>query len=129
MIQSDPDWLRFVNDPCSAPAAGISLPWQDFAAAATSPTGDPDPISAAIASASSPGTEAVRFAAAPPECAFITAQPYNNDEQLLIAVCRACHARLHRRHRLPGWAPPLLVALWEEQHPDWPLQLQLGWRS
>ena len=34
---------------------------------------------------------------------------------------------LHRRHQLPGWAPPVLVALWEEQHPGWPLQLQLAW--
>jgi hypothetical protein len=53
--------------------------------------------------------------------------PAENDEQLLIVVCRACHARLHRRHRLPGWAPPLLVALWQEQHAGWPLQLQFVW--
>ena len=52
-------------------------------------------------------------------------RPSNNDDHLLIAVCRACHARLYRRHQLPGWAPPVLVALWEEQHPGWALQLQL----
>jgi hypothetical protein len=45
----------------------------------------------------------------------------------LTTVCRGCHARLHRRHRLPGFAPPALVLLWKEQHPGWPLQLQLPW--
>ena len=54
-------------------------------------------------------------------------RPANNDEELLIAVCRACHARLHKRYQLPGWAPPLLIALWEEQHAGSPVQLQLAW--
>jgi hypothetical protein len=54
-------------------------------------------------------------------------RPAENDERLLIAVCRACHARIHRRHRLPGWAPPLLGVLWEEQHTGWPVQLQLAY--
>lgn len=45
----------------------------------------------------------------------------------LATVCRGCHARLHRRHRLSGFASPELVRLWQEQHPDWPLQLQLPW--
>jgi hypothetical protein len=54
-------------------------------------------------------------------------RPAENEEHLLIAVCRACHARLHRRHQLPGWAPPVLVALWEEQHLGWAVQLQLAW--
>ena len=44
-------------------------------------------------------------------------------ESDLIAVCRPCHARLHRRYQPPGWAPPLLITLWEEQHPGWPQQL------
>jgi hypothetical protein len=45
----------------------------------------------------------------------------------LTTVCRSCHARLHHRHQLPGFAPPALVRLWQEQHSDWPLQLQLPW--
>jgi hypothetical protein len=45
----------------------------------------------------------------------------------LITVCRACHAQLHRRHRLPGFAPRLLMILWEEQHRNSPMQLQLPW--
>lgn len=48
-------------------------------------------------------------------------------ERTLITLCRACHARLHRRYQLPGWASPLLVALWKEQHRGWPLQLNFAW--
>ena len=54
-------------------------------------------------------------------------QPGKHEEPVLISVCRACLARLHRRYQPPGWAPPLLVALWEEQHTHWPRQLQLNW--
>lgn len=53
-------------------------------------------------------------------------RPGRNEPRSLVAVCRACHARLHRRHQLPGWAPPLLTTLWEEQHRGWPVQLPLA---
>jgi hypothetical protein len=55
--------------------------------------------------------------------------PGRQDLPLLIAVCRVCHVRLHRRHLLPGGAPPLLVELWEEQHSGWPLQLSFFWTA
>jgi len=44
---------------------------------------------------------------------------------LLIAVCRACHARLHKRYLPPWEASPLWLTLWEEQHRGWPVQLSL----
>ena len=42
-----------------------------------------------------------------------------------ITVCAACHARLHRLAALRIWIPELLIALWAEQHPGVPVQLQL----
>lgn len=52
-------------------------------------------------------------------------QPGRNDRELLITVCAGCHARLHRLAALRAWLPDLLVALWIEQHPGVPVQLQL----
>lgn len=45
----------------------------------------------------------------------------------LITLCPRCHARTHKLARLPRlWLPPLLIRLWQEQHPGAPLQLQLA---
>jgi hypothetical protein len=52
-------------------------------------------------------------------------KPGINDRELLITVCAGCHARLHRLAALRVWIPELLVALWIEQHPGIPVQLQL----
>lgn len=46
---------------------------------------------------------------------------------LLITLCAACHARLHRLRAIRYWVEPALVPLWHEQHPRTPLQLQLVW--
>ncbi len=42
-----------------------------------------------------------------------------------IALCRRCHARLHRRRQLPGEYSDLFFRLWREQHPGRPAQLRL----
>jgi len=52
-------------------------------------------------------------------------KPGVNDRAWLITVCAGCHARLHRLAALRIWIPELLVALWIEQHPGVPVQLQL----
>ena len=52
-------------------------------------------------------------------------KPGVNDRELLITVCAGCHTRLHRLAALRIWIPELLVALWAEQHPGVPVQLQL----
>ena len=52
-------------------------------------------------------------------------KPGVNDPDWLITVCAACHVRLHRLAALRVWIPELLVALWIEQHPGVPVQLQL----
>jgi predicted HNH restriction endonuclease len=52
--------------------------------------------------------------------------PGNSDPDLLITVCPACHARLHRLSSIRAWIPELLAILWAEQHPAVPRQLQLS---
>ncbi len=47
-----------------------------------------------------------------------------NRTSLLITVCAACHARIHRLLSLWKWIPALLAELWTEQHPGVPVQLQ-----
>ena len=47
-------------------------------------------------------------------------------EELLVTLCAACHARVHRRLRQRSWLPELLVEFWREQHPGLPLQLQFA---
>lgn len=37
---------------------------------------------------------------------------------LMITLCPACHAKVHRTIALVSLWPPLLVRLWREQHPD-----------
>ena len=51
-------------------------------------------------------------------------QPGVNERELLITVCAACHARLHRLAALRSWIPEPLVVLWIEQHPGIAVQLQ-----
>ena len=50
---------------------------------------------------------------------------WNSDPAVLITVCAACHARLHRLASIRFLVPELLAALWSEQHPATPVQLQL----
>ena len=50
--------------------------------------------------------------------------PGKNTTAQLITLCRPCHAALHHRFQPCGWWPPLLAALWEEQH-EGPRQLAL----
>ncbi len=52
--------------------------------------------------------------------------PGDHREELLVTLCAACHARVHRRLRQRGWLPERLLELWCEQHPDLPLQLQFS---
>jgi hypothetical protein len=51
-------------------------------------------------------------------------KPGNNHPSLLITVCAACHARVHRMLSIWKWIPALLVELWVEQHPGSPVQMQ-----
>ena len=53
-------------------------------------------------------------------------KPGVNDRDLLITVCAACHARLHRLAALRVWIPEVLAALWIEQHPGVAVQLQFS---
>jgi hypothetical protein len=45
-------------------------------------------------------------------------RPGCDPEQWLITLCPACHATVERLQRLDRYLPPLLLALWREQHPD-----------
>lgn len=51
-------------------------------------------------------------------------RPGVHDPAWLVALCAACHARVHRLAALRSWLPARLVELWSEQHPGVPLQLQ-----
>jgi hypothetical protein len=53
-------------------------------------------------------------------------KPGCHDPVWLIAVCAACHARIHRLLALRAWLPAGLVELWAEQHPGTPVQLQFS---
>jgi hypothetical protein len=46
-----------------------------------------------------------------------------HQRRLLITLCAACHARVHRLRALRRWIEPALVPIWHEQHPDAPVQL------
>jgi hypothetical protein len=48
---------------------------------------------------------------------------------LLIALCPAHHALVHRLAVLDRILPPLLVELWREQHPHAPEQLVFGFET
>ena len=47
------------------------------------------------------------------------------DAALMITLCPACHAMVHRTLVFSRWVPDLLLALWVEFHRDRPEQLQL----
>jgi DNA-binding transcriptional LysR family regulator len=51
-------------------------------------------------------------------------RPGVNEPEFLVTVCAACHARIHRLRAIRRWIPEPLVALWIEQHPGVPVQLQ-----
>jgi hypothetical protein len=53
-------------------------------------------------------------------------RPGVSRENLLIALCPAHHALIHRLQVLDRILPPLLAELWREQHPGAPEQLLLG---
>ena len=37
---------------------------------------------------------------------------------LMISLCPACHAKVHRTIPVLSAMPPVLLALWQEQHPN-----------
>jgi len=47
-----------------------------------------------------------------------------DDPDLMIALCAACHARVHRLLATPAWVPDVFLELWEELHQRRPAQLQ-----
>jgi|SRR5208282_2566690 len=53
-------------------------------------------------------------------------QPGSNLPSLLMCLCAACHAQVHRLLSLWKWVPELLAGLWAEQHPGVPVQLQIS---
>jgi len=55
-------------------------------------------------------------------------RPGTNEPELLVTLCAACHARLHRLATIRVWIPEPLVPLWAEQHPGIPIQVQLAIR-
>jgi hypothetical protein len=46
------------------------------------------------------------------------------DPDLMIAFCAACHARAYRLPAIPAWVPDVFLGLWQELHPQHPVQLQ-----
>ena len=54
-------------------------------------------------------------------------RPGVHDPDWLVSLCAACHARVHRLAALRRWLPERLIALWSEQHPEAPVQLQFPW--
>ncbi len=48
---------------------------------------------------------------------------------LMLSLCPACHAKIHRTKAVLSVMPPLLLQLWREQHPDGHEQVQLDFPS
>ena len=46
----------------------------------------------------------------------------------MIALCRACHAKVHHTRAVLSEMPPLLLQLWREQHPKGHEQTTLNFR-
>jgi 5-methylcytosine-specific restriction endonuclease McrA len=44
-------------------------------------------------------------------------RPGHNDPELLLTICRACHAKVHGMQAIQRYENPFLVELWAEQHP------------
>jgi 5-methylcytosine-specific restriction endonuclease McrA len=53
-------------------------------------------------------------------------RPGISREKLLVSLCPACHARVHRLQVLDRVLPPLAEELWRELHPRAPEQIFLG---
>ena len=53
-------------------------------------------------------------------------KPGRHASAWLITLCPACHATVHRLRAHRRWLPGSLLALWREQHPEVPEQLQRG---
>ncbi len=49
--------------------------------------------------------------------------------KLMLSLCPACHAKVHRTRAALSAMPPLLLQLWREQHPDGHEQVQLNFTS
>jgi 5-methylcytosine-specific restriction endonuclease McrA len=56
-------------------------------------------------------------------------RPGIHQRRLLITLCAACHARVHRLRAMRRWLKPALVLIWHEQHPTAPVQLQFDWSA
>jgi hypothetical protein len=52
-------------------------------------------------------------------------RPGSNAPSLLLCLCAACHAQVHRLLSIWKWIPALVAELWAEQHPGAPVQLQI----
>jgi hypothetical protein len=48
---------------------------------------------------------------------------------LMLSLCPGCHAKIHRTKAVLSAMPPLLLALWREQHPKGHEQVQLDFSS
>lgn len=48
---------------------------------------------------------------------------------LMISLCPACHAKIHRTRVVTRLMPPLLLELWREIHPNAEEQIALDFRS
>jgi hypothetical protein len=44
---------------------------------------------------------------------------------LVISLCAACHARVHRLLAIPAWVQDVFPRLWQELHPQRLMQFQL----
>jgi hypothetical protein len=56
-------------------------------------------------------------------------RPGCDQEKWLITLCPACHATVERLERVDRYLPPLLLALWREQHPEAGEQLAFAWET
>jgi hypothetical protein len=43
--------------------------------------------------------------------------PGKSVRNLMLSLCPACHAKIHRTKAVLSAMPPLLLKLWREQHP------------
>lgn len=48
---------------------------------------------------------------------------------LMLSLCPACHAKVHRTRAVLAPMPPLLLELWREQHPEGHEQVQLDFST
>ena len=55
--------------------------------------------------------------------------PGKSIPRLMVSLCPACHAKVHRTKAVLSAMPPLLLELWREQHPDAHEQAQLDFTS